>query len=201
LRFRKASRGNDPVTLYVNYSLVTPAYGERVAKHFLPRLRRMALLAALVLTASPAAGQNSSAVGRVSVIEPLSLINTSDLSFGDFASGAAAGTVTVDQNSGARTVTGGVTMLGGTVSAASFLGAASGLNLIIIRQPATPVILTRVGGSETMRVTALPIRGGQFRLFFTRQAFSFDIGGTLQVGANQRAGTYVGTFNVTVDYY
>ncbi|MDP3783056.1 MAG: DUF4402 domain-containing protein [Sphingopyxis sp.] len=29
---------------------------------------------------------------------------------------------------------------------------------------------------------------------------SFQVGGTLSVGANQAAGDYTGTFNVTADY-
>lgn len=163
--------------------------------------RRLALLAPLALWAAPAAAQTGGAVGRVVVIEPLSLVNVAGLEFGNFSAGATAGTVVINQNTGARTVTGGVTQLGGTVSPARFTGAAAGLNLVIIRQPAVPVILTRAGGTETMRITAFAIQGGQFRLFFTRQAFSFNVGATLAVGANQREGTYVGTFPLIVDYF
>jgi hypothetical protein len=161
----------------------------------------VAPLAPLLFAAAPLHAAQGTSATQVAVIEPLSLINTGPLSFGYFASGATPGTVTINQTTGARTVTGGVTQLGGTVSPATFLGAAAGLNLVIIRQPNVPVTLTRSGGTETMRITALVIDGGQFRLFFTRQAFAFNIGGTLAVGANQREGNYVGTFPVTVDYY
>lgn len=158
-------------------------------------------LALAAAGASPAWAAGGAGQSRAAVIEPLSLINTGPLLFGDIASGATPGTVVINQNTGTRTVTGGVTGLGGTTAAASFLGAAAGLNLVFIRQPTVPVTLTRVSGAQTMRVTALTIQGGQFRLFATRQAFAFNIGGTLAVGANQAEGTYVGTFTVTVDYF
>lgn len=138
---------------------------------------------------------------RTTLVSPLSLIKTRDLLFGNLASGATAGTVTIDAATGARTATGGVTLLGGTFWPASFTGAASGLNLVIIRRPVTPVALTRIGGGATIQITNFTIQGGQFRLFFTRQAFDFNIGGTLAVGANQLDGTYTGTFDVTIDYY
>jgi hypothetical protein len=32
------------------------------------------------------------------------------------------------------------------------------------------------------------------------EAFEFNVGATLYVGANQMPGTYVGSFNVTVNY-
>jgi hypothetical protein len=163
--------------------------------------RACALLAPLALAAAPASAAPGSGDARAVVIEPLSLINTGPLLFGDIAAGPAPGTVIINQNNGARTVTGGVTALGGTTRAASFAGAAAGLNLIVIRIPTAPVTLNRVGGGATLRITAFTLQGNQFRLFFTRQAFTFNVGGTLAVAANQQQGTYVGTFPVTVDYF
>jgi hypothetical protein len=150
-------------------------------------------------SAAPAAASASPA--QAAIVSPLSLIKTSDLLFGNIASGPFAGTVTVDPDSGARSATGGVTLAGGSVSPASFTGVASGLNLVVIHQPQTPVVLTRVGGSETVRITTFSIQGGQLRLFVARQPFTFNVGGTLAVGANQPSGTYRGTFNVTIDYF
>lgn len=137
---------------------------------------------------------------RVTLIEPLSLINTAPLSFGDISAGATAGTVVVSP-AGARTVTGGVTPLGGTVGAANFSGAAAGLNIVVIQFPDIPVTLTRIGGGATMRISAFSIEGGRLRIFAARQAFNFGIGGTLQVGANQAEGTYEGSFEATIDYF
>jgi hypothetical protein len=163
--------------------------------------RAFGLLAPLALAAAPASAATGSGETHAVVIEPLSLVNTGPLLFGDISAGPAPGTVVVNQNTGARTVTGGVTALGGTPRAASFTGAAAGLNLVVIRIPTAAVTLNRVGGGGTLQITTFTLQGNQFRLFFTRQAFTFNVGGTLAVGANQPHGTYVGTFPVTVDYF
>jgi len=162
----------------------------------------LALFASATVHAAPVgvpAGQAPAA--RTALVSPLSLIKTRDLLFGSIASGPTAGTVTINPTNSARTSTGGVTLLGGTFWPASFTGAASGLNLVIIRTPTTPVTLTRIGGTQTVQITDFTIQGGQLRLFLSRQAFDFNVGGTLAVGANQIDGTYVGTFDVTIDYF
>jgi Domain of unknown function (DUF4402) len=152
-------------------------------------------------TSSAEAAAISQSTARAAIVSPLSLIKTSDLLFGDIASSSTAGTVTVDATTGTRTATGGVTLLGGTVHPASFTGVASGLNLVVIQSPATPVTLTQVGGAQTMRITSFTIQGGTLRLFLTRQAFDFNVGGTLAVNANQADGVYQGTFPVTINYF
>ena len=138
---------------------------------------------------------------KLTLVSPLSLVKTGDLLFGNLVSGSTAGTVTIDPNTGTRTSSGGVMLLGGSAGPASFTGVAGGPSLVYIQQPATPVTLTRVGGTETMQVNSLSIQGGQFRLFLRRQAFNFNVGGTLSVGANQADGDYVGTFAVTINYF
>lgn len=163
------------------------------------------MFATLLAWAAPAQAQTASAKttaarAKANVVGPLSLINTGALSFGDLAAGPTPGTVVISP-AGARTTTGGVTALGGTVSSAAFTGAASGLNIVIIRFPQIPVTLDRVGGGAAMRISAFTIEGGQLRVFLTRQAFDFRIGGTLQVGARQMEGAYEGKFDVTIDYY
>lgn len=161
--------------------------------------RRFGAACLLAVAAAPATAAIAPARARATLIEPLSLINTAPLSFGDISSGATAGTVVVSPT-GLRTVTGGVTALGGTVNAAGFAGAASGRNVVIIRSPEVPVTLTRIGGGATMQISAFTIEGGRLRLFTSRQAFDFRIGGTLQVSAAQAEGVYEGTFEVTIDY-
>lgn len=160
----------------------------------------LAALGALCGLAAPSHAAATPTRAKAAIVEPLSLINTASLSFGDFAAGTAAGSVVVTPL-GARTVTGGVTALGGTVGAASFTGAASGLNLVVIRYPEVPVTLLRQGGGGAMSISAFTIEGGRFRLFTARQAFEFRVGGTLQVGAAQREGSYQGEFEVTIDYF
>lgn len=155
------------------------------------------LLAPVTARAAPAPGGEAQAV----ILSQVELVNTGDLNFGSFASGPTAGTVVINQNNGARAVTGGVTAMGGTISRTTFTGQASRLSIVFIRSPQTPVTLTRVGGTETMLVTALRLQGFPFRIVGAGQSFNFAMGGTLAVGANQAEGAYQGTFDVTVDYF
>jgi hypothetical protein len=72
---------------------------------------------------------------------------------------------------------------------------------VIVRIPKNPITLTRVGGTETMTVSSWTISGGgNSRNVAAQEAFSFAIGGTLTVNANQAEGAYQGTFDVEVQY-
>ena len=53
---------------------------------------------------------------------------------------------------------------------------------------------------ETMTVSTWTLDGASTRLINAFEAFEFQVGGTLNVGANQMPGTYVGTFSVEVQY-
>jgi len=157
----------------------------------------------LALTAAlPAQAQVVGADSRVFVLEPLSLLNVGSLSFGDISASAAAGTVVVDPDSGTRAVSGGVAALGGTVSAARFLGTGTAnSNVAIIREPQGFITVTRSGGTETMTVDDFTVEGGNgARQIRSDRVLDFKIGGTLNVGPNQAEGTYLGTFEVIVDY-
>lgn len=161
-----------------------------------------AWLALLVTVASPLHAAPAVGDGRAIVLEPLSLLNVAPLSFGDIAPGAAAGTVTINPDTEARTVTGGIVPIGGTISAARFLGTgAANTNVAIIREPKGSILITRVGGTQTMVVDNFTVEGGNgARQIGGNRVLDFKIGGRLTVGANQAQGTYVGTFQVIVDY-
>ena len=147
------------------------------------------------------AASTSPSSATVVLVSPLSIVKTDDLSFGNVSVGPVAGTVTIDPDSGLRSSTGGVTLLGGESLPAGFVGAAAGLNLVYIHLPAAPLTLKRSGGTETVKVTQFTMQGGQLRLYILKQPFPFRIGGTLAVPAKQRDGTYSATFNVTIDYF
>ena len=159
------------------------------------------LLISAVLSSRAGAGAVHQSSARLAIVSPLSLIKTHDLLFGNIVAGSSPGTVIIDQNTGARSSTGGVTLFGGTYGPASFVGASHGLSLVFVHMPATPVTLTRVGGTQTLRVTNFAIQGGQIKLILNNQPFSFNIGGTLAVSANQAEGEYLGTFDLTMYYF
>ena len=57
-----------------------------------------------------------------------------------------------------------------------------------------------VGGTETMTVSKFTLQGLSRRALAKADSFTFRVGATLTVPANQVEGTYVGTFAVTVQY-
>ncbi|HEU5481800.1 MAG TPA: DUF4402 domain-containing protein [Sphingomicrobium sp.] len=162
------------------------------------------LAAAALLVAAPsqllAAIPATNSTGEVMVLRPLSLINVRDLDFGALIASATAGTATVDPLTGAAATAGGVTATPAPTSAARFAGARSLRGPVQIRIPTAPVTITRSGGTETMIVSDWTLDGHTTRQVGINEAFEFNVGGTLYVGANQAPGTYVGTFTVTVNY-
>jgi hypothetical protein len=69
-----------------------------------------------------------------------------------------------------------------------------------IRIPQSPITLTRVGGTQTMTVSTWTLDGNSNRKIPLTSAFNFAVGATLTVAAGQVDGTYLGTFDVTVQY-
>lgn len=122
------------------------------------------------------------------------------LRFGSFAAGSG-GTVTVGTAADTASTTGGVVHFGGTVSRARFnltcpgSSMDSGANYIVT----TDSSVTLSSGANTMTLnnfTRSPAsgsisKGGSATLY---------VGGRLNANANQPAGNYSGSFNVTVDY-
>jgi len=145
-------------------------------------------------------GASHDADASVAVLHPLSILKREDLDFGYVAAGASAGTVVINPNTNAISSTGGALLLGGAPHAAMFTGAAKSNAIVIIRFPRQPITLTRVSGTETMRVTNFTLQGIDRRQAAKNVAFDFRVGGTLQVAANQREGVYAGTFDVSIQY-
>ena len=125
------------------------------------------------------------------------ITTTGNLSFGRFAAGTG-GTVVVGLNS-VRSNTGGVILLSSSGSAAGFTVDPPGKGkLIIVSLPANgSVMLT--SGAHAMPVNNFVSNApanGQLNL----PSFTLYVGATLQVGPNQQAGNYTGSFPVTVEY-
>lgn len=134
------------------------------------------------------------------LVRTLAIASTTGLSFGTLAPSANAGTVVIAPD-GARSATGGVTLLSANV------GSAGGVNLVgtaslayTVTMP-TSVTLTASGGSQTMTLSSLTtnLTGGAGTLTNTGNG-NFTIGGTLAVGANQAVASYAGIVPVTVNW-
>lgn len=159
-------------------------------------------------TASNAA--SGPAEGKAVVVSALSFLAVEELEFGNILPSATAGTVTVAPD-GARTRTGGVTLVGGgTVQPARFAGRGSLNQTVLISIAAPSFTLTRAGGTETMILDTITIgstptavltttpRG--FRITNGAGIFNFPVGGRLRVNANQVSGDYQGNLTVTLNY-
>jgi Domain of unknown function (DUF4402) len=177
-----------------------------------PRISRFVF--AVIAGGAALVSQNARAQSgqiQVTLLDRLSLVKTADLEFGTLVASATAGTVTVS-TLGIRSVTGGVTPAGGTVSAAGFAGYGRRTQQVIILFGAPSILITRVGGTQAMTVnnfTVNPVGGsgltqlgnsGRHRISSATGLFDFTVGARLNVGANAVPGDYVGTFNVTVNY-
>jgi hypothetical protein len=117
-----------------------------------------------------------------------------------FLSATSAGTAVLNPNTGALTTTGGVVSLGGDPHPAQFTGAARSAVVVNIKVPNSPITLTRSGGTQTMLLSAFTLQGQSKRSLARMESFTFNVGGTLNVAANQVEGVYTGTFEVTVQY-
>lgn len=163
-------------------------------------------LLALTILLAPAAGQTAPkaaptpAQATGTLLFPLEIVKNRDLDFGNVGTTAAAGTVVINPETDTISSTGGASLLGGTPHAAQFTGAAKGNSVVIIRIPKQPVTLTRVGGTQTMIADNFTLQGLDKRAVAARVAFDFRVGATLNVNANQAEGTYVGTFDVSIQY-
>lgn len=161
----------------------------------------------LFLAAAPAHAETDTATSTAAVIRRLEFIKIQDLNFGTMFAGPTAGTVTLAPN-GTRTKTGGVTLHGTSHRPAEFAGWGSfnqrvsvslGSNSIFITGPG-PAMRVRtfvIGSTPTATLTTNP---QVFRIAAANGIFEFPVGATLEVAANQPAGTYTGNWNITLNY-
>ena len=171
---------------------------DRVARLFLGTCGLLAVLAEAPAVAAPVI-PNKQAKAVVQVLPPIAVRKLQDLNFATLGV-YGAGTATIDPNTDIMTVTGGVTHISQTPYSALFEAIAPTKSVVHIRAPRKPAIVTRVGGTETMVVDMFTISGSDTRNVVAKEPFEFSIGGTLHVNANQAEGTYVGTFDIDLQY-
>jgi hypothetical protein len=152
-----------------------------------------AAIAALAMNASAAHAATATGTATAKILRQITLTNTSALQYATIISGATASTVSVS-TSGAVNCGSGLTCTGTTTAANFDVQGTSGA-LVLVGGDASVTLNGSLGGTMTSSLTyssaniTLGATGG-----------SFQVGGTLNVGANQTAGDYTGTFNVTANY-
>ena len=158
----------------------------------------LAALLAAPVTAAPIASPTPPAA-QAALMRPLTLTKLADMDFG-YLGVTAAGTATIDPVANSMSVTGGVIRLGGTPHAARFAGATRSSAVVNIKIPNNTILLTRVGGTQTIQLNAFTLDGQSKRTMAGAGVFEFNVGATLHPAANQMEGVYTGTFDVTIQY-
>lgn len=165
------------------------------------------------LISAPVQAQTASATGTAQavIVEPASLLKIRDLDFGRIAAQPTAGTVTVNPDTGACTVTGGVISVG-NCAFAQFGGQGVRKMRMRITLPTT-ITLTGPGGATMTAntftlglapdIVQVPSPGNsppRYEIDSISGIFTFRVGARLNVATNQAPGVYNGSFTITVQY-
>lgn len=183
------------------------------------------MLALAGLVAAPAQARNTpvtaTANARATVVAPLSVVWVQDLKFGRIVPRPQAGTVTVDQITGACTVTGPILEVG-KCQFAQFAGMGSKnmnarislTNATNLTGPGQAMVLDQIklGTNSTISFAGNPNANGRgvgltkggnserYSITTNSGIYVLNIGGRLTVNANQAPGTYNGTITISVQY-
>lgn len=167
-------------------------------------VRIPALAVLFLLPLGQAAGaapvqSSPTAKGDVIIVHPLTLSSIADMDFATLGV-TTGGTATIDPVSGTMTVSGGLLHLSGTPSPARYVGAAVKKSVVNIKVPNKPLLIKRVGGTETLSVSNFTLDGQDKRALAQQTSFIFAVGAQIAVPANAVAGIYVGDIDITVQY-
>jgi len=156
--------------------------------------------AALAMVTAAHTAQAADAVGNASatIVAPIAVTQATALSFGNMSPTTAAGSVVIS-TAGARTATNVDLLTGGTTTAAAFNVTGDNSATFAITLPTST---TLTGPGPAMAVSSFNHDEGGTPALDGSGSAAFNIGATLAVdtSANQTAGAYSGTYNVTVNY-
>ena len=165
---------------------------------------------ALFSNAASAQSQTSMQV-RTAIFGDLSVTKVSDMDFGDIAENGGGTIVMVPTPNPSCNVTGAIVHTG-ACQPAVFGGSGDFGRIVRIKKPPSAT-LTLTGPRADMEISAMTINGspeltqiqqtpGYSRFIINSPSgiFTFRVGGTLTVGANQTPGTYTGTFQIDIQY-
>lgn len=164
------------------------------------------------------------ATAQATIVAPLSVVKVQDISFGRIVARSTAGSVTVDSNTGKCAVA-GVILDVGKCQFAAFSGmGARNLNVRIslgstatLTGPGQPMVLDNIalGTNSTLSLSGNGNGNGngngsgngngngggqRYSIVSNSGIFVVNIGGRLNVNANQAPGRYTGAVDVTLQY-
>ncbi len=146
-------------------------------------------------------GAQSSATAKATAVinTAISITKVTDMNFGILSPSNTPGTAVISP-AGVRSATGGVTLAGGTVTAASFTVSGEPSMTYSITLPSSDYTINYNANSMTVNTfTSNPASTGTLSGGGTQ---TLAVGATLNVSAMQVEGTYTseGSFTVTVNY-
>lgn len=167
----------------------------------------LAAAAATLVTAAPALAQpfTIQADAKGVVVLPLTLTKNADLDFGTVVGSAASGTVDIDANTGARTVTGGVTGVPSFPgNRGLFTGAGTAGQTVQLTLNAPAVLTNQVNLTDTITVNSMVLDSCNCtvdsRVLPAGGSFIVGVGGNFAIAANQSPALYKAQFTLTADY-
>ena len=140
-------------------------------------------------------GESGDKGALADIFAPISISAVGDMDFGTMVPTGTAGTVTVTP-AGARSSV-DVDLFGGFPAAAAFDVTGEPGQAYVITLPSSA---TLTSGGNTMTVDTFTHDAGASPKLPVGGSETFNVGAMLSVGAAQAAGTYSGTFSVTVNY-
>lgn len=170
---------------------------------FLSRRIAMALaglagIGALALDSGHASAASDTGTANATILAPITITANLTLEFGQIVSGTGASVVRISTAGARSLVSGDAALSGGTFRAATF---------DVTGEPSTTYAITLPGGSATLTSgantmtvdtwTSNPTPTGTLSGGGTE---TISVGADLNVGATQAAGSYTGTYTVTVAY-
>ena len=164
------------------------------------RLLSLATVVGAALFARPAGAATQTAVINASVVKPLELTRVQDLNLGTITllpGTWSSATVGISQ-SGVFTCPGARVVCTGTVQVAKYNVVGSNKGVVKITAPNVTLINQ---GNAAKTLTLVVDSPGTVTLTNSGQPGSnFPLGGTITISSTTAEGTYVGNFNVTVEY-
>ena len=158
------------------------------------------VVASLALPSASHGQGSASGTGSASVeiVRPISLTEVTSMSFGTLARSTTQGSATVRVDNTIST-TGGVQSLGGE-SRAHWTAVGEAEATVDIILPADGLVFLTRSGAPSMGVNDFDRTLSDTPAFASNGTLGFFLGATLSIGANQPAGTYAGTYPVTLAY-
>ena len=159
----------------------------------------LALCAALALVPNSAAAATVTAQANATVVKPLILSWRQDLDLGTITlkSGTWSGATVTLSRTGAFSCSSNLVCTG-AVKVATYNVSGSNNRTVLITAP--NVILVNQSDSSQTLTLAVDKPASVFLTNSGPPGSDFSLGGTLTLNSTTAGGTYVGTFNVTVDY-